>query len=171
MTPKTHTWPSGWTKELPGSLPGPSGWRKRPGRIMCSCSSHPHAHLHAQLGRISASAAPSAAIDHRRRRARPHALEELVVRPPVSGGGSPDASIRLAGAFAPAPALSPSAPSSSFLVPALAALVLALLAPFALLGLARAVYAVYAISSLDTGVPLRPPHKELLDVYTNCAIQ
>ena len=31
------------------------------------------------------------------------------MRPPVSGGGSTDASIRLAGAFAPAPAPSPSA--------------------------------------------------------------
>ena len=44
---------------MPGSLPGPSRWRKRPGRIMVMvCTSHPHAHLHAQLGLISASAAP-----------------------------------------------------------------------------------------------------------------
>ena len=34
MTPKTHIWPSGRTRELPGSLPGSSRWRKRPGRIM-----------------------------------------------------------------------------------------------------------------------------------------
>ena len=33
MTPKTHIWPSGRTRELPGSLPGSSRWRKRPGRI------------------------------------------------------------------------------------------------------------------------------------------
>ena len=31
--PKTQTWPSGRTRELPGSLPGPSRWEKRPGRI------------------------------------------------------------------------------------------------------------------------------------------
>ena len=34
MTPKTHIWPSGRTRELPGSLPGPSGWRKRPGEAL-----------------------------------------------------------------------------------------------------------------------------------------
>jgi hypothetical protein len=56
--------------------------------MIWSGTSHPHAHLHAQLGLISASVAPSAVIYHRHRRARPHALDELValLLPPPSSG-------------------------------------------------------------------------------------
>ena len=70
MTPKTHTWPSGHTRELPGSLPGPSRWRKRPGRIMvmvtyiapaCSSACTTGAHLcicRPIGGHLSSSSAP-----------------------------------------------------------------------------------------------------------------
>ena len=111
-----------------------------------SCTSHPHAHLHAQLGLISASAAPSAGIHQRRRRARPHAPERPLARRRCCqwrrdrvGTGSRRSSV-------PAPHLTRCRPP-----PAVAQLA----------GRPRrrrassAVYAVYAISSLDTEGSLR----------------
>ena len=53
------------------------GRRDRVASIPWPCSSHPHAHLHAQVGLISASVAPSAVIYHRRRRTPPDSCMRL----------------------------------------------------------------------------------------------
>ena len=74
MTPKTS--PEGHDRrDVPRSCRARSpalhvGGRDRVASWSWSVHRTPHAHLHAQLGLISASAAPSAVIYHRRRRAR-----------------------------------------------------------------------------------------------------
>ena len=118
-TPKAADGPRDKTGQMPAHSPALLllvARRDRYASWSCTSSSHPHAHLHAQLGRISIRRPIGGCHRSIVIGARPHALEELVARllprPPVIGSVE---------------TLPPTLP----------------------------VYAVYAVRSLDTGLPLR----------------
>ena len=83
-TPKAADGPRDKSGSDAGSLSGPSrvlvARRDRYASWSCTSSSHPHAHLHAQLGRICIRRPIGGCHRSIVIGARPHALEELVAR-------------------------------------------------------------------------------------------